>query len=112
MLCYEPPATYFLHIPKTAGIALGSLVGSAYRRRERINLAPPSLAHLSVAQARAYRHYHAWHQNRGMFDLMQRPCLACITLLRDPVERAVSAVLYRQRCATDKPEEFSSEQLA
>lgn len=112
-LRYHAPPLYFLHVPKTAGVAFGTLLASAYGRKERIHLAPPALAHQTVEQVQQqYRLYHSWHQNRGMYDLLRRKELACITLLRDPVERAVSAIRYRQRCTTDSPQQFTPEVLA
>jgi hypothetical protein len=81
-------------------------LASAYQEQERIHLAPAFLAQQTVDQVQHYRYYHAWHQNRGMYELVQRKDLACLTLLRDPVERTVSSIYFLQRTLTEQPHQL------
>jgi hypothetical protein len=53
-LRYHAPSTYFLHIPKTAGMAFGRLLMSAYQKQEMIQLEPVTLALWRVDEVQHY----------------------------------------------------------
>jgi hypothetical protein len=94
---FEPPPLYFMHIPKTAGLSLSALLRSAYRGRDVISLVlPKTFQQVSLADLKRYRCYLC-HFGPGLFELVGRPNLPCITMLREPLERAVSAILYEQQ---------------
>lgn len=105
----SPPPTYFVHVPKTGGVSLGSLLESAYLPGQRIRLNPPRMRHLTLERFRRYRCYHAMHQGRGLLELTGRTDLACITIVREPVERAISWILYLQRMMRQIPHTFTRE---
>ena len=51
------------------------------------------------------------HQGRRMFELIGRNDLTCITMVREPIERSVSQILYLQRIVRDIPHTFTTEYL-
>jgi hypothetical protein len=105
-LLFEPPPVYFMHVPKTGGTALGKWLRTSYGRRDYIDLDVPSLASLSVSELRQFSCYHACHHGRSMLDLIGRSDLAVITMLRAPIERAVSGFYERQRAFAKHPENY------
>ena len=108
----EPAPTYFVHIPNTGGITLGSLLDLCYKGRESVRLDPPKMAKLSLGQLKSFRCYHAMHQGRTLFELIGRTDLACITMMRDPIERSVSQIRYLQRVVREIPHTFTPQYLA
>ena len=108
----EPPPAYFVHIPKTGGISLGRLLESAYLPWDRVRLNPPVMRTVSLEQLRRFRFYHSFHQGRRLLDMTGRSDLLTITMVRDPVERAVSQMLYLQRVVRAIPHTFTPEYLA
>ena len=108
---FEPPPAYFMHVGKTGGTALGRWLrvhyGSGY-----VDLDPPRLGRFTAAELQRFRCYHAWHCGRGLFDLIGRGDLPVITMLREPVERAVSSFHHAYREVTDHPGDFSDGYLS
>ncbi len=93
----ESPATYFLHLPKTAGSSLRLLFQRAYSPGDVISLHHPSLlGQVTLDDLQRFRCYLC-HFGIGLYDLIGRTDLLCVTMLRDPVERAASLYHYHQR---------------
>jgi hypothetical protein len=67
---------------------------------------------VSLEQLRRFRFYHSFHQGRRLLEMTGRSDLLTITMVRDPVERAVSQMLYLQRVVRDIPHTFTPEYLA
>jgi hypothetical protein len=110
-LRFEAPPIYFLHIPKTAGVSLRVLLSSAYAKREVLALFHPwELAQVSPATLQSYRCYLC-HYGIGLYDLVGRTDLISITMLRDPVERAVSSYYFHQRKVRELPHQYTPEYL-
>lgn len=107
-LRFEPPTLYFMHVPKTGGVALGHWLRRAYGRGY-FDLDLPQIMKLTSRSIRDFRCYHAWHHGRSLLEWLQRPHLLVITMLRDPVERAVSLFGYRQHVHAMRPEWFKAE---
>jgi hypothetical protein len=110
-LLFEPPPLYFMHVPKTGGVALRQWLRCAYRRGY-FDLDLPQLTKLTDRSVQDFRCYHAWHHGRSMFDWLGRSDLVVFTLLRDPIERVVSAFKFRQRRLVEAPTYFKQEYLA
>jgi hypothetical protein len=98
-------------VPKTGGTTLAHFLGSLYSFRQKVKLIPPRLAKLRLSELPNYRFYHAMHQGRQMLALTGRCDLLCVTMLRDPIEWAVSHILYFQRLAREQPGHFLPEYL-
>ena len=111
-ICYEPPPTYFVHVPKTGGISLGTFLEANFRHADYVRLNPPRLAQLAPADLKHFRCYHAMHQGRTLLEMTGRTDLTCITVVRDPVERSVSQLLYLQRTIAKIPETFTAAYVA
>lgn len=107
-LCFEPPPIYFVHVPKTGGTVLGQWLHSAYGRGY-FDLDLPKIMKLTGPGIHSFRCYHSWHHGRSLLEWLQRPQLTVITMLRDPVERAVSLFGYHQRVHAIHPEWFKAE---
>jgi hypothetical protein len=111
-LSLEPVPAYFVHVPKTGGISLGTMLEEAYLPWQRVRLDPPRMRRLRLERLGRYRFYHSMHQGRTLLDMTGRTDLACITMLRDPVERTCSQIRYLQRVVRDIPHTFTPEYLA
>lgn len=109
---FEPPPTYFVHVPKTGGLSLGAWLEKAFRPSACIRLKPPTLARLTPDELKQFRFYHAMHQGRTLLTLTGRSDLTCLTMVRDPIERSVSQMLYLQRVVAQQPATFTPEYLA
>jgi len=107
----EPPPVYFVHVPKTGGISLGSFLESVFTRWQRLRMTPPNLAKLRIEKLPSFRCYHACHQGKSMLELTGRSDLACLTMVRDPVERSISQILYLQRMVREIPHTYTREYL-
>lgn len=105
-LLFEPAPVYFLHIPKTGGIALGRWLSAGYGRGY-FDLGILNLAGLGGRDPRRYRCYHAWHHGRGLYDWLARPDLAVVTMLRHPIERVVSSFSHLQRLLVEDPGRYT-----
>ncbi len=109
-LLLEPSPLYFMHVPKTGGMALGQWLRRAYGQGY-FDLDLPQITKLTGRSIRDFRCYHAWHHGRSMFDWLGRGDLMVITMLRDPVERVVSGFKFHQRRAVEKPANWKPEYL-
>lgn len=105
------PTTIFLHIPKTAGSSLSKVVTGQFRPAETYHIRNPQevrspkyapsfgsvdeFAALDDAEKQRYRCLLG-HMNFGLHAVIPQPC-RYITLLRDPVERVLSAYHHHQR---------------
>jgi len=110
-LGFDAPPAYFAHVPKTGGTTLGYFLDSLYSFRQKVRLSPPHMAQLELSKLPHYRFYHSVHQGRQMLALTGRSDLICMTMLRDPIERAVSHILYFQKIAREQPQTFLPEYL-
>ena len=108
----EPLSAYFVHIPKTGGVSLGTLLEKSYLPWQKIRINPPNLRRVRVEHFGKFRFYHAMHQGRTLFDMTGRSDLVCFTMLRDPVERTCSQIRYLQRMVREMPHTFTAEYLA
>lgn len=110
--CLEPPPAYFVHVPKTGGVSLGALLEANFKHSDYFKLQPRTLAQLTPADLKRFRCYHAFHQGRSMLNIVGRSDMTFITMVRDPVERSVSNILFRQRMVARAPEMFTTTYLA
>ncbi|WP_165360940.1 sulfotransferase family 2 domain-containing protein [Candidatus Chloroploca sp. Khr17] len=107
----EPPPLYFMHVPKTGGMALGQWLRRVYGTGY-FDLNLPQITKLTGHRIQDFRCYHAWHHGRSMLEWLGRSDLTVITMLRDPVERVISAFKFHQRRAIEVPVNFKPEFLA
>jgi hypothetical protein len=105
-LCIEPPPVYFMHVPKTGGVALGQWLRRAYGS-SYFDLDLPQIVGLTGRNIQDFRCYHAWHHDRSLFAWLGRADLIVFTMVRDPIERAVSAFKFHQRRLVEHPERFT-----
>lgn len=107
----EPPPVYFMHLPKTGGTALGRWLRTGYGR-SYVDLRAEQLDRLAQADLPRFRCFHSWHLGRGLYELIGRRDLLCVTMLRDPIERAASALRHHQRTGLDHPGRITPAHLA
>jgi hypothetical protein len=105
---FEPPPVYFMHVPKTGGVSLGQWLRRAYAGGY-FDLGLQQITRLTGRNIRGFRCYHDWHHGRSLFEWLDRPDLTVITMLRNPVERAISNFSYQQRYYAAHPECFKVE---
>ena len=104
MMKYQPPSIYFLHIPKTAGQSLASLIRSAYPQELEISIYTiPEFLKLSRAEINKFKCFTG-HFGTGLFELLDRD-ISCVTMLRNPFERAVSFIHFATKMA--RPDDLS-----
>ncbi len=107
----EAPPSYFVHVPKTGGITLGSFLEKVYFFKKTVRLTRKKMAKLSLDEFKHFTFYHSLHQGRPLLELTERSDLACFTMLKDPVERTISQILYLQRTVSKAPHTFTVEYL-
>lgn len=110
-LRWEPPPVYLMHIPKTGGISLSQIIIKAYRQHD-VFMARPlhDLAKITLAELQGYRCYIS-HFGVSFFALLNRPGLACLTMLRDPVEQSISYIYFQQKQLLNEPWLFKPDEL-
>jgi hypothetical protein len=108
----EPPPIYFMHIPRTGGSALGQWLRTAYGRAGYVDLKVEELPGMSESSLQRFSCYHSWHLGKRLFDWINRTELACMTMLRQPVERTVSDIYGIQRTALHHAGRFTAEGLS
>lgn len=86
---------YYLHIPKTAGSSLGSVLLQPYAPSTVLNCELGELLQRGRPEINEHLAF-AGHWGTGLFSLLDRP-IACLTVLRDPFERMISAIRFAQR---------------
>lgn len=92
-------AVIFLHLPKTAGTTLNRLIEWEYSLSEMYSVDPVlfewSAAHLRKLPARRLRRTRMFkgHMTFGLHEILPQPA-TYITVLRDPVERVLSAFYF------------------
>ena len=111
----------FVHIPKTAGTTLTSILAREYSPDETYEIMMrgmslsmpkpmimprPTISFSKIRRLKsALKHRHTLHLIRGHFDLslskLLPPNTQFFTLLRDPVERAISHYYHYRRLTTD-----------
>ncbi len=91
---WQAQPVYHLHLRKTAGSSLSQFLAPCYLRGQRLRLLTfHDLAAVSLRELANFR-YYACHFGPGLLDLVNRPDAPVVTVLRDPVERLISSVLY------------------
>ncbi len=111
MLRWEPPPVYLMHIPKTGGTSLRYLISSAYRPRQVfIAGRHHDLSQVTLTELAGYRCYIS-HFGVSFLALLNHPGLACLTMLRDPVEQSISYIYFRQKQLLNEPWLFKPDEL-
>ena len=108
---WQPPPLYFMHIHKTAGVALGDWLTNVYGRAQ---VGRVHLRLLYETDPNQLDQYRCWQSHCGPSLLPYLPeNLHTITMLRDPVEQVVSHIYFiRKRLVTLPPERFDPAYLA
>lgn len=112
MIQWQPPPLYFMHIHKTAGVALGDWLTMVYGQAQVGRVHLRLLYETDPSQLGRYR---CWQSHCGPSLLPYLPVsnLQTITILRDPVEQVVSHIYFiRKRLVTLPPERFDPAYLA
>ena len=106
-----PPPVYFMHIPKTAGTSFRQFMNLVYRKQRTFEVySNLQLQNMSEAEIKNFDCYLC-HRGASVYNLVGRDDLPCITILRDPVERLISALYFRQWRVKQIPHIFVQEWL-
>ena len=94
-------AVIFLHLPKTAGTTVNRLIEWEYRLSEMYSIDPVlfrwSTAHLRKLPPERLKRIRMFkgHMTFGLHEVLPQPA-TYITVLRDPVDRVISAFYFMQ----------------
>lgn len=98
------PRLYFVHLAKTGGTSLRFLLRHAYGKKAYFPAAHLDALVLGMQTAPARYRCFGGHFGRAIYSLLPPNYFdATVTILRDPVERALSQVAYVTRLATHRP---------
>lgn len=109
---FEPPPLYFMHIPKTAGTSLRSFFKAHYLASQVMEIQmiePPHGFPADISSPR-YRCYMG-HYGPGLYRMINRPEIPVFTMLRDPVERAVSMIHFHRKLVMRRRDVYSDEYI-
>lgn len=104
-LLFEPLPLFFMHIPKTGGTSVRQILRRAYASRAVAVLEVPHLPRYTAADLPGFRCYVS-QCSPSILSLIDRPDLLTMTMLRDPVERTISALYFHQDNLTRHPNWF------
>jgi hypothetical protein len=107
MIRLEPPPLYFLHIPKTGGTSLASILRTTYAKRQQLPQEAMSwMVNIPMSQDMINRYTcYICHFGASLYTLLDKE-VTTITILRDPFERTVSDLYHIRRNMLSKPEQF------
>jgi hypothetical protein len=109
---WQLPPLYFMHIHKTAGVALGDWLTVVYGRTQVGRVHLRLLYETDPGQLGQYRYWQS-HCGPSLLPYLPKTNLQIITMLRDPVEQMVSHIYFiRKRLVTLPPERFDPAYLA
>ena len=101
----------FIHIPKTAGTTLTSLLDSKFHNKEicpaRVGTELVKISQADLAQYRLFRG-HFFYDTGSLLPLD----LVYVTLLRNPIERVISDYEFMRRCVPSRVEGMRNHQKA
>lgn len=98
---------YFLHIPKTGGMTVGVAIAKFLNRNQIAKYPPTPPPHPDVDGGYAFIQGHL-----GRYPISRIPNLTVATLVRDPLDRAISNFLYiYDRVLVNKPEYVAIEKM-
>jgi hypothetical protein len=107
----RPAPLFLVHVPKAGGHTIDSWLRRFYLGND-IQLKPKLLAELTADELRRRRYFHSWHFGRGMLDLIQRPDIPVVTVLREPIERDLSQLEHHRRALKRFPKAHDPQDYA
>jgi hypothetical protein len=96
-LVFEPPPVYFMHVPKTAGTTVQRWLRRYYRDDQTIVFQRTKPEILAAVERQETRLIYSKHLGWDAYQLIRRRDLEVISVLRDPIERALSGFFHQQR---------------
>jgi hypothetical protein len=100
---WQAEPIYHLHLRKTAGSALSRFLAPGYLPHQRLRLLNFQELALFAQRDLVNFRFYACHFGPGMVDLVNRPDVPVITVLRDPVERLISSVIFQLHIVAAEP---------
>lgn len=94
-----------MHIPKTAGTSLRALIAAAYAPTAVLDVRLNALHEIAAKDLPHYRCFMA-HAGPNLLPFIPAHS-AVITLVRDPIERAISVIYFHQSRLMHQPEIFA-----
>jgi hypothetical protein len=103
---YQDHLLIFMHIPKTAGITLRTIISNQYKPEEVINTFHHETGFETIVQQVRTENIKCLlsHHPFGIHKMLNKP-FTYVTMLRDPVDRVISAYYYLHK-NPDTLEEF------